>query len=154
MWWRDTGSTNDGKNITWEDQDKNHYVEVLSSESLQHFFPGRSDWKEVIWIVVTDAQNVTMWRICPNVLTSILGYIPHFRFSLVSPRTLTWTLTLEVCCFTPQLFPLFQLENHIWFADRIACLIKKKKKALDFESRLITLCYAQNIGKVVRKIKR
>ena len=40
----------DGKNIKWEDQDKNHYVEVLSSESPQHFFPERraSGWKEVI----------------------------------------------------------------------------------------------------------
>ena len=38
------------KNIKWEDQDKNHYVEVLSSESPQHFFPERraSGWKEVI----------------------------------------------------------------------------------------------------------
>lgn len=39
---------------------------------------------------------------------------------------LTWTLVLETsCCFSPQLFPLLQLGNHICFADLTTCLINK-----------------------------
>ena len=41
MWSGDIGSENGGKNMKWQDQDKNHYVEVLNSESPQHFFPER-----------------------------------------------------------------------------------------------------------------
>ena len=48
---------------------------------------------------------------------------------------------------------LFQLWNHIWFANLIACLIKKKTH-VDFERGLITLCCAQVMGKVVKTIKR
>ena len=121
-------------------------------------------WQEVIWIVMIGAQN-------DDNKSPAMEYIPAFirlssgvskdlthRLKLFAlkprPLMLTWTLTLEAsCCFSPQLCSLFQLWNYIWFANSIACLIKKKKH-VDFECGLITLCCAQVMGKVVKTIKR
>ena len=128
-------------------------------------------WQEVKWMVMIGAQNDDNTRNMPQ--------SPHFHFGIYpclhqtfiwcrqglntpAETVLPWSpglwrspgLTLEAsCCFSPQLCSLFQLWNHIWFANLIACLIKKKTH-VDFERGLITLCCAQVMGKVVKTIER
>ena len=102
-------------------------------------------WQEVIWIVMIGAQNDDNTRNMPQ--------CPHFHFGIYPClyQTFIWCLQgLNTPAETvlpwspgpwrlPGLRPwrppaasvhscsLFQLWNHIWFANLIACLIKKKR---------------------------